>query len=122
VSINRLVGERVFGWGIVAIEGELHWYTNRVTPLDQQYHATPLDSGPHFDREIAAAWEVQAMMKANGYKIHFEDFGNRYLANFAGACYEWRGNREHSNECMAICLAALAAMNVPDATIQEACK
>ena len=113
-KLDRLVATRVMGWTVRESDPDDNDY-ERYTNGWAVSRWNPSTS-------IAAAWEVQVAMKAKGYKIHFEDFGNRYLANFAGACYEWRGNREHSNECMAICLAALAAVNVPEATIQEACK
>ena len=124
MSINRLVGERVFGWGIVAIEGELHWNTNRVTPLDKQYHATPIDSGPHFDREIAAAWEVVEHLRKT--ELYMESGGLRVPSwgLFLGAMEytEPLVSFSASDAAKVICVEALRAVGIDEATIQEAYK
>jgi len=129
VSINRLVGERVFGWAVRESEDEpATWGTRRITRLDCQYHGTTIDSGPHFDREIAAAWEVVEHVTG-------PNFNNRAFVLTLQEEYGWEctiGAQDgddrgciystHKEAPMAICLAALRAVGVPEATIQEACK
>ena len=124
-KLNRMVGVKVFGWLVLESEdGEpATWNTRRVTLLDCQYHNTPLSSGPNFSTEIAAAWEVRAAMKERGWNLNIDDYGNRVRANFSkDMLYDWRNNREHINECVAICIAALAVCGVPESEIQEAMK
>jgi len=144
VSINRLVGERVFGWAVRESEDEpATWGTRRITRLDCQYHGTTIDSGPHFDREIAAAWDVVKHMRSIGFGLDHIVWADRM------ACSETEWGKTEENACMvsfgrekydavnnrhthaegeshtpekAICLAALRAVGVPEATIQEACK
>jgi len=131
VSINRLVGERVFGWTVRESEDgdPPHWATSRDTPLARQYHSVPLDSGPHFDREIAAAWEVVEHLR----KQRHDDGGRKYLVSMIDHTDSveivvedfregdsWLAVNESAS--LAICLAALRAVGVPEATIQEACK
>lgn len=110
-KLDRLIGERVMGWTVRESEPDDYeryssgWSVCRWNPSTC----------------IKAAWEVRAEMKRRGFQLHLEDFGNRWRANFSeDMLYDWRNNREHANECVAICLAALAVCGVSDDEIQEA--
>jgi hypothetical protein len=108
------------------------WGTRRITRLDCQYHGTPIDSGPHFDREIAAAWEVVEHLRKQRsatdkvddptWSVALNGSGDRWICDVS----DWRGRLDvaacDKTVCMAICWAALRAFNVDEATIQEACK
>ena len=127
MSINRLVGTRVFGWSIKDGEPE-QWRTLRITRLDCQYHETPVDSGPHFGSEIAAAWEVvehlRKQTKDDGTRKYLVSIIDKEDGMWECVIYEigmydiaWE---EHASPAMAICIAALRLNNVDEATIQEA--
>jgi hypothetical protein len=122
VSINRLVGERVFGWAVRESEDEpTTWGTRRITRLDCQYHGTPIDSGPHFDRDIAAAMEVHGKCRLCILPVRMSDGSDGWQVRRYVDIYD-ATSTNHESLCMAICLAALRAVGVPEATIQEACK
>jgi hypothetical protein len=100
-----------------------------VTPLDQQYHATPLDSGPHFDREISAAWEVVEHLR----KQTKDDGTRKYLVSIIDSignpevqietiCGEDYNSWSGPCDARSICCAALLAVGVSESEIQEACK
>ncbi len=129
MSINRLVGIHVFGWAVRESEdGPPSWETKCETRLEQQYHGTPLYSGPYFDREIWPAWEVVEHLrrrKDNPMVITaLDNDDGEYVVAFALRDDRWttRNLGKHRDAPMAICLAALAALGVDEATIQEACK
>jgi hypothetical protein len=120
-QINRLVGERVFGWAVRESEdGEApSWATPMSNHLERQYHACPIMHGPNFSKEIAAAWEVRAAMKQRGFWLLLIDM-NDGTWHAAFKSVEPDGRCIYSSECVAICLAALRAVGVSESEIQEA--
>jgi hypothetical protein len=143
-KLDRLVAERVFGWTVVAAsDGEPIWSNDCSTPLAFQYASAPVKFGPNFSTEISAAWEVVKHMRSIGFGLDHIVWADRM------ACSETEWGKTEENACMvsfgrekydavnnrhthaegeshtpekAICLAALRAVGVPEATIQEACK
>ncbi len=143
MSINRLVGERVFGWTVVAAsDGEPIWSNECSTPLAFQYASAPVKFGPNFSTEIAAAWEIVEKLHGHhecagyGYcvQLHKDPRGDRSFLDWKCRFMGWANpDATEGGEMptawavadtapMAICLAALRAVGVPEATIQEACK
>jgi hypothetical protein len=131
VALDRLVAERVFGWTVVASsDGEPIWSNDCGTPLAFQYASAPVKFGPNFSTEIAAAWEVVEHLRkqtlADGfsskYQVSLIDDGELWECliedNGSGQC--WSGFDESPS--LAICYAAVVAVGVDEATIQEACK
>ena len=132
-KLDRLVGERVFGWSIVAAsDGEPIWSNDCGTPLAFQYASAPVKFGPNFSTDIAAAWEVVEHLRKQRsstdavtdptWSVALNGSGDRWICDVA----DWRGRMDvaacDKTACMAICWAALRAVGVPDATIQEASK
>ena len=127
-KLDRLVAERVFGWSIVAAsDGEPIWSNDCGTPLAFQYASAPVKFGPHFSREIAAAWDVVEHLRkqtkesgARKYLVSILDHPNTFevvvenhdTGDSVYACDE--------SAPMAICLAALRAVGVDEQAIQEA--
>lgn len=103
--LNALVAERVMGWKWC--DKFMHWYPPGpdVTLNDTR---TKKDFDP--SRNIAHAMEV------------FDRFTDAIIEK-AGAGYEvtisaW-ATAHHADKCIAICLAALRAVGVPDKEIEE---
>jgi hypothetical protein len=131
VALDRLVAERVFGWTVVASsDGEPIWSNDCGTPLAFQYASAPVKFGPNFSTEIAAAWEVvehlRKQTKDDGTRKWLVSIIDKEDGLWECVIYEigmydvaWE---EHASPAMAICIAALRLNNVPEATIQEACK
>jgi hypothetical protein len=130
VALDRLVAERVFGWTVVASsDGEPIWSNDCGTPLAFQYASAPVKFGPNFSTEIAAAWEVVEKLRKQrrdcGWRKYLVSIID-HITDMEVTIQTMGGNdiavSRHESAPMAICLAALRAMNVPEATIQEACK
>lgn len=122
-ALDRLVSEKVMGWPHITFlaEATADGYIRLGTPYRGADHPTDRCGKWSPSTDIAAAWEVRAEMKRRGWNLHIDDYGNRVRANFSkDMLYDWRNNREHANECVSICLAALAVCGVPESEIQEA--
>ncbi len=127
IALDRLVAEKVMGWTL-ADRWACGWGKGPsvyITNLEKS--PTWQDFTPSTD--IAAAWEVVEHLR----KQKHEDGGRKYLVSMIDHTDSveivvedfregdsWLAVNESAP--MAICLAALRAMNVPEATIQEACK
>ena len=127
-NLDRLVGVKVFGWSIVAdSDGEPIWSNDCGTPLAFQYASAPVKFGPNFTTDIAAAWEVVEHLR----KQTKDDGSCKWLVSLIDHQHKWEavvheiGMDDIACECdesapMAICLAALRAVGVPESEIQEA--
>jgi len=112
-KLDRLVSEKVMGWTVRESDPDDNDY--------ERYSSGWAVSRWNPSTDIAAAWEVRTEMKRRGFQLHLEDFGNRWRANFSrDMLHYWRNSREHSNECVAICLAALELVGAVEEEIQEA--
>ncbi len=129
-ALDRLVSEKVMGWTVNKELSPYRW----AVPLDQGllydcWDQTPATKTEEFSTSISAAWEVVEHLR----KQRHTDGGRRWLVSMIDhtdsveiVVEDFReGDRWYAvNESapMAICLAALRAVGVPEATIQEACK
>ena len=131
-NLDRLVGVKVFGWSIVAdSDGEPIWSNDCGTPLAFQYASAPVKFGPNFSTEIAAAWEVVRNLRGRRVEPYEDPWTFQIVDSFTTDVRKWSASvgtvgfrfshgGEHEDECMAICLAALRAVGVPESEIQEA--
>jgi len=129
-KIDRLVGIKVFGWSIVAdSDGEPIWSNDCGTPLAFQYASAPVKFGPNFTTDIAAAWEVvehlRKQTKDDGTRKYLvsvvdHDDGKMECVIQPGRLWTMSSCANHESAQMAICLAALRAVGVPESEIQEA--
>lgn len=129
-NLDRLVGVKVFGWSIVAdSDGEPIWSNDCGTPLAFQYASAPVKFGPNFTTDIAAAWEVvehlRKQTKDDGTRKYLvsvvdHDDGKMECVIQPGRLWTMSSCANHESAQMAICLAALRAVGVPESEIQEA--
>jgi len=129
-KLDRLVGVKVFGWSIVTdSDGEPIWSNDCGTPLAFQYASAPVKFGPNFSTDIAAAWEVvehlRKQTKDDGTRKYLvsvvdHDDGKMECVIQPGRLWTMSSCANHESAQMAICLAALRAVGVPESEIQEA--
>ena len=142
-KIDRLVAERVMGWKWiqVAVRGGEGKIKTIVPPTDWEgcepaEESTPLASDwdragglvrHKFSTDIAAAWEVESTLYGRKLFIvlerdppceHFECVFVDYCRGYDK--YKLPARVWHKSAPMAICLAALRAVGVPESEIQEA--
>ncbi len=129
IALDRLVAEKVMGFDIETDGPFPAWQTAIDSPFFVKYHNRTAEHAPPFSTSIAAAWEVvehlRKQTKADGsrkYLVSIFDYPNTFDVLVENLDTYGSTNAEVKSAPMAICLAALRAMNVPEATIQEACK
>lgn len=125
-KINAMVAEKIFGWKRIHDEYSRWWSIPESDPAyaDLDGH----DYTPPYSSDISAAWAVVHRVK----DLHSESRGgmgdvvitfNPYTARWT-VKFNWSNNKpvewDNPSECMAICIAALKAVGVPDSEIQEA--
>lgn len=125
-KLDRLVAERVMGW-TVNRERDERWNV----PLDSTYFKvwdqTTTKNAPWFSKTMSHAWEVVEHLR----KQTNDDGSCRWLVSLIDHQHKWEavvheiGMDDIACECdesaqMAICLAALRAVGVPESEIQEA--
>lgn len=105
MSIDKLVAEKVMGWRPHP-DGPAWWQDSEGAT--QSKISTWSPSTNHND-----AWEMVEAMKARGFRLKLEDFGNIYRANFKSetTCFAFNES-EHASAHTAICMAALCAVGV----------
>jgi len=113
-KLDRLVATRVMGWKII------------VQPDDCEGYPEIYNSGNAVCRwrpshRIDDAMDVHEKLRLCILAIRMPDGSDgwqvrRWIGSFDAS------STNHKSLCMAICLAALRAVGVPEATIQEACK
>lgn len=120
-KINRLVGERVFGWAVRQSDDDEapSWATPMSNRLERQYHACPIVFGPNFSTDISAAWEVREECSVKGLSFGIQNHHEIPWTCSMMDCGELFEAR-HESALVAICIAALKAFGVPEADIQEA--
>lgn len=113
-AIDAAVAAKVMGWKfpVSADRGHPHGVQDHWKDCENNTIYLP-DQLPYFSTDIAAAWQVVEKMKSFGWRVAIEDCVNRYRVNYSrGVTWEWRNNIEHVSVPLAICLAALRALNV----------
>ena len=128
-KLDRLVAEKVMGWTVNKERSPYQWFV----PLDQGllyecWDQTPATKTEEFSTDIAAAWEVVEHLRTRKDEpmviTALDNDDGEYVIAFAKRDDRWttRNIGKHRDAPMAIGLAALRAVGVPEATIQEACK
>ena len=131
-ALDKLVAERVMGWPYITFLAESP--ADGYIRLNRAYRGTdhPTDRCGKWEpsTSIAAAWEVvehlRKQTKDDGTRKWLVSLIDKEEDVWECVIYEigmydvaWE---EHTTPAMAVCIAALRLMNVPEATIQEACK
>lgn len=110
-AINALVAERVMGWKVRRESGH-HWEVPLESPYFREWDQATWPHTPDFAGNIAHAMEVFDKWT----HASIEKSGGAYEVTINSWATEYR-----TDICIAICLAALRAMGVPDKEIEEVC-
>lgn len=124
-KIDSLVAEKVMEW-VRHPRNTAHWVEGGRDPFMAPVMGLVPECGTGAwspSTSISAAWAVVEKMKTDNWRVSVEDFGNRYRINFSkGSQWQAFNSVEHINVPLGICVAALRAVGVDEATIQEAMK
>lgn len=140
-KIDSLVAEKVMGWRAytrvrddftilhqdvgdeIANPSRCSGLFRRSTRTNISYYACRI---PDYSTDIAAAWAVVQHMRSNDWwwEIRSRSGKNGTWTVTMDHASDPDGTRlsihDHKSECMAICIAALKAVGVPEQQIQEA--
>lgn len=122
-KLDALVAERVMGW-VVSNECGKHWMVPLECPFFREWDKATWPHCPAFSTNIADAWEVRATLKSKGFEVTIGTHGG--LGNISDDTCIIRGDEydrwdaSADNAELAICLAALRAVGVSKAEIEEA--
>ena len=122
-KIDRLVAERVMGWTVRESDADDNDY--------ERYSSGWAVSRWNPSTDIAEAWEVVRNLRKRRFEPYDDPWTFQIVDSFTEDVRKWSASvgtvgfrfshgGEHENECMAICLAALRAVGVPESEIQEA--
>ena len=119
-KIDALVAEKVMGFSVTREYAFPAWSVPPESPLFRKWDGEYVSNGaPPFSTDIAAVWSV---VEKFGYTIHTCDMGVKVeLFNEPGKGPSRRvGESLESSAPIAICLAALRAVGVPETEILAA--
>lgn len=131
-ALDRLVSEKVMGWPVIdfAANAPKGGYIRAACAYRGSDHPTDRCGKWSPSTEIGAAWEVVEHLRKQRsatdkmddptWAVALNGSGDRWICDVS----DWRGRLDVSacnkEACVAICLAALRAVGVPESEIQEA--
>lgn len=127
-KIDSLVAEKVMEW-VRHPRNTAHWVEGGRDPFMAPVMGLVPECGTGAwspSTSISAAWAVVEKMRERRFTYTLSDTDSpttrRHYCSFidANGTLPPAGSVQHTNECAAICIAALRAVGVPESAIQEA--
>jgi hypothetical protein len=118
-KLDRLVAERCCDWNVNMERAPYRWAVPLRSPYYAVWDGQPVEWGvPTFSGTISDAWRVREECEESGMSMGLMDHLGPWECVFLEGGETFIG--KHESAPTAICLAALKAFGVDEATIQEA--